>query len=268
MNNLTLRLLFGSLYVALILTAIFFGSFYFTILVAIFSFLSLQEMSALGGRGRITSVIVTNLLYPGIIIYLGIFNKENLIEMGTYLLWIIWAIHLVTAFFIRKDLQNGKFPTMLFTTLYIWLPLAFLAFSFVRNFEIKYLILFFATIWVFDSMCYVAGRLLGKKPLFPNVSPKKTVEGLLGGLVLTLCMMWVLNHFYLNMIWSQWVLITIVVSFFALWGDYVQSFMKRKLGVKDSGTLIPGHGGVLDRLDSVLFSALPFIIILRLLTLN
>lgn len=80
--------------------------------------------------------------------------------------------------------------------------------------------------------------------------------------------MWVLNHFYLNLIWSQWVLITIVVSFFALWGDYVQSFMKRKLGVKDSGTLIPGHGGVLDRLDSVLFSALPFIIILRLLTLN
>jgi phosphatidate cytidylyltransferase len=117
-------------------------------------------------------------------------------------------------------------------------------------------------------MCYVSGRSFGKTPIFPKVSPKKTVEGLVGGVVLTLLLVGVLNHFYIQLENSQWVLLTLTISFFALWGDYTQSFMKRKIGIKDSGKLIPGHGGILDRIDSVLFSALPFIIILRLLTLN
>ncbi len=268
MNNFTTRTIFGSLYVALVVGCIFLGLPYFIGLMAFFSFLALQEMSALGERARVPSVIITNLLYPGIIIYLGIFNSENLIALDNYLLIIIFLIHLITIFLIKFDLKKGKFPSMLLTTLYIWLPLAFLAFFFVKEYNEKLLLLFFTTIWAFDSMCYVVGRMMGKTPLFPNISPKKTIEGFIGGTVLTFIVVFVTNHFYFNLENTSLIILTIAIIISSLFGDYIQSYFKRKLGIKDSGKILPGHGGILDRLDSVLLSTLPFIIILRLLTLN
>jgi phosphatidate cytidylyltransferase len=113
-------------------------------------------------------------------------------------------------------------------------------------------------------MAYVVGKWLGKTPIFPKVSPKKTIEGTLGGTIVTVLIMSVLNAYWFQLEASVY-LLTIVIIFFATFGDFVESYMKRKLGIKDSGTLIPGHGGILDRLDSVYLSALPFIIILILL---
>ena len=113
-------------------------------------------------------------------------------------------------------------------------------------------------------MAYVVGKWLGKTPIFPKVSPKKTIEGTLGGAIVTVLIMSVLNTYWLRLEEPMY-LLTIVIIFFATFGDFVESFMKRKLGVKDSGTLIPGHGGILDRLDSIYLSALPFIIILIVL---
>jgi phosphatidate cytidylyltransferase len=116
---------------------------------------------------------------------------------------------------------------------------------------------------LYDSMAYTVGRLIGKTPIFPNVSPKKTVEGAFGGALVTIAVMFLLNKFWLELPQNALLLATVVV-FFGTFGDFVESYMKRKLGIKDSGTIIPGHGGILDRIDSLLLAALPYIVIIIL----
>ena len=116
--------------------------------------------------------------------------------------------------------------------------------------------LYFTTIWVYDSMAYLVGKRLGRSPIFPKVSPKKTVEGTIGGTILTIMIIAVIQNYMLN-IPGNFILLSFIIIVFATFGDYVESYMKRKLGVKDSGNLIPGHGGILDRMDSIYLSVLP-----------
>jgi phosphatidate cytidylyltransferase len=113
-------------------------------------------------------------------------------------------------------------------------------------------------------MAYAVGKAVGKTPIFPKVSPKKTVEGTAGGAVVTVVAMSLLNAYWLELPVQAYA-VSAVIIFFAIFGDFVESYMKRKLGVKDSGDILPGHGGVLDRIDSIYLSALPYLVILFLL---
>ena len=126
-----------------------------------------------------------------------------------------------------------------------------------------FLLLYFITIWLYDSMAYVVGKKLGRRPVFPKISPKKTIEGTIGGLILTVAIIVLVKNYFFD-IPENGVLTSLVIVFFGIFGDYVESYMKRKLGIKDSGNLIPGHGGILDRMDSIYFSVLPYLILLSL----
>ena len=122
----------------------------------------------------------------------------------------------------------------------------------------KYLITgIFIMIWVNDSFAYLVGKSIGRTKLFPSVSPKKTVEGALGGFVFTLIATYFLAKYEPILSVKQWFILAIVVVFFGTLGDLVESKLKREAGVKDSGAILPGHGGMLDRLDSLIFAA-PF----------
>lgn len=122
----------------------------------------------------------------------------------------------------------------------------------------KYLIMgIFIMIWVNDSFAYLVGRTLGKRPLFPSVSPKKTIEGALGGLVFALVAAVVLGSVAPVLRTTQWLALAVVLVSMGTFGDLVESKLKRVAGVKDSGAILPGHGGMLDRLDSLVFAA-PF----------
>jgi len=124
----------------------------------------------------------------------------------------------------------------------------------------EWLVLFLAVVtWASDTGAYYAGTLWGKHPLLPSISPKKTIEGVLGGLVLTvgvalLAQQWFASQLSLTDAAILGVLLTIV----GLFGDLFESMIKRRTGVKDSGGILPGHGGMLDRLDSLLFTAPTF----------
>jgi phosphatidate cytidylyltransferase len=113
-------------------------------------------------------------------------------------------------------------------------------------------------IWVNDSFAFLVGKNFGKNKLFPSVSPKKTVEGLLGGLVFSLLAGLFISKFNLDFATLHWLAIALIVSLIGTLGDLVESKFKRQANIKDSGNIMPGHGGILDRLDSLLFAA-PFV---------
>lgn len=113
----------------------------------------------------------------------------------------------------------------------------------------------FIMIWSNDSFAYVVGKSLGKHKLFESISPKKTIEGFVGGLAFSVISAFVLEHYFGILSISVWVLMSIIVSVFGTLGDLVQSKFKRRADVKDSGTIMPGHGGIFDRMDSMLFSS-------------
>ncbi|MEJ2163556.1 MAG: phosphatidate cytidylyltransferase, partial [Robiginitalea sp.] len=104
---------------------------------------------------------------------------------------------------------------------------------------------------------YLVGKTLGRHKLFPSVSPKKTIEGSLGGLVFTLLSAYLLGRYVPVLDTQQWLVLGLVLVAMGSFGDLIESKLKRAAGIKDSGAILPGHGGMLDRLDSLVFAA-PF----------
>jgi phosphatidate cytidylyltransferase len=123
------------------------------------------------------------------------------------------------------------------------------------------LLAFFILIWMSDTAAYVFGSLFGKHKLAPNISPGKTWEGFLSSCVFTIGLAVGLSYIpYFQQagleLW-QWILLSLIIQVLGLMGDLIESLFKRKAGVKDSGKIIPGHGGLLDRVDSILFATIP-----------
>ncbi len=113
----------------------------------------------------------------------------------------------------------------------------------------------FILIWVSDSFAYLVGRTLGRNKLFPSVSPKKTIEGSLGGLIFALVAAYFLSQYEPRISTGQWMVLCVVIVISGGLGDLLQSKFKRVAGVKDSGAILPGHGGIWDRLDSLIYAA-------------
>ncbi|MDX5348285.1 MAG: phosphatidate cytidylyltransferase [Hymenobacteraceae bacterium] len=114
-------------------------------------------------------------------------------------------------------------------------------------------------IWMSDSGAYFVGKNFGKRKILERVSPGKSWEGWIGGTVFSLVLAWGLSYWFTVLPLWQWLVVAVLVSVFGVLGDLVESLLKRSLGVKDSGTLIPGHGGILDRFDSLLM-IIPFVV--------
>jgi len=120
----------------------------------------------------------------------------------------------------------------------------------------KFLIMgIFILIWVNDSFAYLVGRSIGRTKLFPSVSPKKTVEGAVGGFIFSLVAAYFMSKYETNVSLPQWLILATVIVLTGSLGDLIESKFKRAAGVKDSGAILPGHGGMLDRLDSLIFAA-------------
>lgn len=119
-------------------------------------------------------------------------------------------------------------------------------------------------IWSNDVFAYLVGSLIGKHKLYERISPGKTWEGSIGAFVLTMGSAWLISKYYTELAIVHWMMISIIVCVLGTVGDLIESMMKRQAGVKDSGTIMPGHGGILDRFDSLLFAA-PFIYMYLLL---
>ena len=162
------------------------------------------------------------------------------------------VIAVVTLFRFSKELyfENGK---LIFTVIYTALPFSFALglpkYSSLDNSFTLEVFFLFVLIWSSDSFAYFSGRLFGKHKMAPKISPKKTWEGFAGGVILTLILAYFIERNFPDLR-GNWMIVGFLVAVFAPIGDLVESQLKRTFGVKDSGNIIPGHGGILDRLDS------------------
>ncbi len=144
---------------------------------------------------------------------------------------------------------------LLLMSLWVGTPLAHLVL--IQGLEGKGYLVIIAVVgpWISDTGAYFAGRFFGRHPLVPSVSPKKTIEGSIGGVVMTLAAVAPFAHAFLGLAWLPAAIVGAVISAFSQAGDLFESILKRLLGLKDLGRALPGHGGILDRADSLLFTA-------------
>jgi phosphatidate cytidylyltransferase len=151
----------------------------------------------------------------------------------------------------------------LLPVLYLGLPLgAMVAIRETRGHQALFLMML--TVFVSDSAQYYSGRAFGRRPLAPAISPKKTIEGAIGGFVFGACVMAIVGAWWLPTVPLIYrALLGVAIVAFGIAGDLFESMLKRSAGVKDSSTLIPGHGGVLDRIDALLFAAPIYYIVLK-----
>ncbi len=164
-----------------------------------------------------------------------------------------WLLLFFTVFLVHECIQLLS-KSGLHKTLILWIILP-MGLAVKQSLEVPELLLFvFVSIWSSDTFAYLVGRAIGKTPLAPTISPNKTVEGALGGIVFTLLIGWGYARFFPvpEVSARELILYSGLVAIFAPLGDLLASWVKRRAKVKDSGVFLPGHGGAIDRLDSFL----------------
>lgn len=181
------------------------------------------------------------------------------------------SISLIFLFFllimIIQMSKNQRNPILnsainIFSLVYLFIPFVclyligfFNNYAWTNTFSHELLLGFFILNWVSDTGAYLVGSAIGKNKLIERISPKKTIEGSVGAIVTTIAVSYLLSMYYHQVSTLDWIVIAILIVTFGTVGDLFQSLLKRKAEVKDSGNLIPGHGGIMDRFDSVYFSA-------------
>ena len=282
MNETLKRTISGAVYIALLLTAILFSTESFIILFGLFLIITIYEFCNLVNLGKVFSILFGILLYASVLL-ISHYNKEttsflneqfnldlnlntNIQQLDLVLLAVTIVIAIKCILFLFYDnIQNVSTSSKyLYLLGYITLPFIFIVkISFGTNdYNPKIILGLFILIWTNDTFAYLVGKSMGKHKLFERVSPKKTIEGFLGGVVFAAFAGFLISKLYIQpkpefssksiLIWT---IIALIVSLFGTIGDLIESKFKRIAGVKDSGAIMPGHGGILDRLDSVIFVA-------------
>ena len=281
MNETLKRTISGAVYIALLLTSILFSTESFIILFGIFLVIATYEFCNLVGINKFFSILFVSLFYSSVSLisfyrnetenYINKVIKENIVftidtdRLFTVLLIITLIVSVKCIVFLFDDTQSiSKISKYIYLIGYVMLPFLFITkISFgIKDYNPKIIIGLFVLIWTNDTFAYLVGKSIGKHKLFERISPKKTIEGFLGGVVFAAFAGFLISKLYIqpNPDFSSksiviWTIIALIVSIFGTIGDLIESKFKRVAGVKDSGTIMPGHGGVLDRLDSVIFVA-------------
>ena len=258
MNNLLQRTLTGALFVGLVTGSILIHPVAFFLLCVLIAVLGMLELQQLLERKFGTVNIFASIILGISFLTLVFLNTQGIVNNSWYVLLmpLVW-LPFVHELFKDGNSQFQKIALTLLIPVYIALPLSFLYLTGCLNGEYDYKVLigFFVLVWSNDSGAYLVGVSIGKHKLFERISPKKTWEGFFGGIAFTLIAASLLNPLtqYNNL--AVWISAGLIVSIFGTIGDLVESMLKRSVNIKDSGSLLPGHGGILDRFDAVLFSA-------------
>ncbi|MEZ7946125.1 MAG: phosphatidate cytidylyltransferase [Flavobacteriaceae bacterium] len=257
MTNLLKRATSGFIYAVLFITAILYSKESYIVLISLFGFISIREFLILLKFNN----IIIYILFVGLI-YLPFSSLDSSVLIDVLLvLSISGSIQLLVNLFIKKkNYPSNTIQKIDISIRYLLLSFAFLLLlPFINGgYEVSVILSLIIFIWVNDSFAFFVGKNLGKRKLFESVSPKKTIEGFLGGVFFTLITAFLVSYFCDFLSLTNLIVISLIASILGTIGDLVESKFKRQANTKDSGTIMPGHGGILDRLDSLLFVA-PFV---------
>jgi phosphatidate cytidylyltransferase len=270
MSTTLTRALSGAVYVLLLIGATLYSPYSFLLLFGILLLFSIVEFCKLIQLKPMFPMII------GMIAFI-LFNLNNTVKTNEILLLIaaLFVSARALLFLFEKQTKqldrNSKFvfligyliiPIIIFTKIpFINLDSNFINVELENSYHRNTIIGILTIIWTNDTFAYIVGRTIGKNKLFERISPKKTIEGFIGGLFFSVITGIVFAKFFNNdpnETTFKWTIIAIIVSVFGTLGDLIESKFKRNAGVKDSGSIMPGHGGFLDRLDSIIFVA-PFV---------
>ncbi len=267
-RELILRTYAGLIYVLIVSVILWYGQYTLwpaVLLLSVFYFLSLLEIIPLLSLPKNTFIpAISFWLTLAVPFTWDLFSFKDIYGNSVYILPAIILLNLALLVFwlIFTLFRHGPKIQIKQTLglLYIFLP--FLAgYIIVMDYigidyltGSRFLLGIFILIWIYDTFAYLAGKFLGKHPLAPKISPKKTVEGVIGGwLAVLISMILIVKYLHVDLDFYTILLFSVILVFLATAGDLFESYLKRRRGIKDSGNLMPGHGGILDRLDSYYF---------------
>ncbi|WP_294083260.1 phosphatidate cytidylyltransferase [Proteiniphilum sp. UBA5384] len=254
----------GTIYILVILLGILGGRYSFlavfgTILVfGLFEFYRMVEKDTSHAISKIFNILLGVIIFLSVFLHLeGIFTSLMPIFILLYLLILI-----ASAIFIRRDDIFHGIIYSVFGQVYITMPLSLLmliSYSLPADiagsgYDSVLVLALFIFLWVNDTAAYFIGSLIGKHKLIVHISPKKSVEGFIAGIFFTILASLIFAHVYTGFSVTFWIGFAVIVSLSGTVGDLFESLIKRTYNVKDAGDLIPGHGGILDRIDSLLIA--------------
>ncbi len=236
----------------------------FGILFTIIGALSVHEFAHLVNKGGEVGINKTITALGGAYLFLALMGFcTSAIDARVFLPYLGLLLYLmITELYLKKANPIGNWAYTMLSQLYVALPFALLnVLAFQNSPETSCVsynpilpLSIFVFIWLSDTGAYCVGSLIGKHRLFERISPKKSWEGSIGGAVFSIASSFAFARFFPFMTMWQWAGLAVVVVIFGTWGDLTESLMKRQLDIKDSGNILPGHGGMLDRFDSALMA--------------
>jgi len=265
MENLLKRALSGLIFVCVLVFSILYSKISFIVLFFILMILCLYEFKKMIQLKSIFPYIIGTLFF----IFGNILNVEDvpskmIFEYVGVMLFLTIFITFASILFAKKEEVISHLGKIFLSVIYIVVPFTLIVQIPFLNVTFHYvnttILGVFILIWTNDTFAFLVGSNIGKHKLLKRISPNKTIEGFIGGMIFTFIMSFILATQFITLSLIQWVVIAGIVSIFGVLGDLIESMFKRQAGVKDSSDFIPGHGGFLDRFDSVIFAA-PFIFI-------
>jgi phosphatidate cytidylyltransferase len=273
-SNFWQRIITGSIFLLIMIGSIVwsFQSFYlvfgFVLVVATHEYLKLTSKFSAPTKGLLFAINIISYLLVGISLLIEInpspiyrIIKVLIVSQLQFILTIIFPIIIVVVELLQK--KPKPFENIAYSVLgymYIAIPFILLiqtSYHRVWGYNYQIVLVYFLLLWSADSFAYASGKLIGKHKLAPNISAGKTIEGTIGGIIITAGFSLLLAQLFPKLQFStiEWIVLALLIAIFAVPSDLSESILKRQAGVKDSGTILPGHGGMLDRFDSVLLTA-------------
>ncbi len=255
MKNVITRSLTGIIYIGVIIGAIILGGWWFWSLTALFAILGITEFNNISDEHKLPKTLSVIDVVASLILTLAAFcNTDTVILLTAYTACLM--IRAIAQLYTKADNPLNQLAHSFMGQVYVACPLAMLNLVYFTIATPALVMAMFILIWLNDTGAFCVGSLIGKHRLFERISPKKSWEGFWGGMAFCIGAAFLFRYafsgFYGDLTISALVCYSIIVSVFATWGDLIESLIKRTLKIKDSGNLLPGHGGILDRVDSLL----------------
>ena len=255
MNETLTRTLSGIVYIVILISATLYSNSFLLLFGALLLLLVL-EFCDLVQLQKIIPLGIAALTY----FWFSYFNSTREIDLLLLIISLFTAVKAMVLLFGKGQNKVDSASKYIYLLGYIIFPVILITKlpSATGIFTPSIIISIFVLIWINDTMAYVVGKTIGKHKLFERISPKKTMEGFVGGVVFSMLFSILIAYYFIQQPIIYWVIIATIVGVFGTIGDLVESKLKRLANVKDSGKIMPGHGGILDRLDSIIFVG-PFV---------